>query len=176
VVVVGSPEPATQRCGCDPDAVFELLRRTSECSQVADQSGDPVGLMTTDVGDPVQRARRVSEGREREERRCQLARGREVEVDSADLTGSGDGEYAAAARHTSAHLRQDVDEQGTGLSRVHGPVGHGHTTAGEDGRGEERSRVGEVGLDRELLAAQRTGGHEPLAFVRPFDDDAAVAE
>ena len=74
-----------------------------------------------------------------------------------------DGERAAAADGPRAHQRQDLGEHRARLRRVGGPSRHRHRAAGDHRRREERRRVGQVGLDRDVLAADRAGRHDPFA-------------
>ena len=82
--MVGAPAPAVQRPRHDADAVLELVRLAAEVAQLADERRDAVGLVAADVPDAVERGGAVGEGGQREDRRGQLAGGREVEVDALD--------------------------------------------------------------------------------------------
>ena len=158
--------PSSSSCASPPSA-----------AQLADERRDAVGLVAADVPDAVERRRAVGERGQREDRGGQLAGRREVEIDALDAARTGgDGERAAAADDLRAHERQDLGEHRARLRGVRGPARHRHRAAGDHRRREERRGVGQVGLDRDVLAADRPGRHDPFARRRALDVHAAVRE
>ena len=147
--------PSASSCASPPSARSSLTQRR-----------DAVGLVAADVPDPVEGARGVRERGERDERRGQLARRRQVEVDAGDAAACRDGERAAASDGTRAHQRQDLGEHRAGLRRVGRPAGDRHRTAGDHRRRQERRGVGEVGLDRDVLRRARARQERPTRRAR----------
>ena len=94
VIVVRAPNAGMQRARHDTDAVREFVRLTAESAQLPDEGGDAIGLVTADVPDAVEHALTVGEGRETEDRRGELARGRKVEFDAVvRIDTPGEAEY-----------------------------------------------------------------------------------
>ena len=76
-----------------------------------------------------------------------------------------------------AERGQDVADRIAGLVRSAGPVRHGHRSAGDRGRGQERRGVGQVGLDAYVLARRdRSGRDHPAVGLGVVDPHVPVAE
>ena len=83
--MVCAPAAAVQRLRNDADAVRQFVRLAAESAQLADERGDAIGLVAADVPDAVEGRRAVRERGEPEDRRCELAGGRQIEVDARML-------------------------------------------------------------------------------------------
>ena len=90
VVVVAAPDAAVERARLDAQAVLELGDGAAEAVDLGGERGEAVGLVVADVADAGDLARPVGEGGDRDERRGELAAGRQVEGDAARMrSGAG---------------------------------------------------------------------------------------
>ena len=89
---------------------------------------------------------------------------------------SDHGEVAVGQAHLAAHEGEDLAQLVAGLRGGGGPVGDGDPTAGGGREGEERGRVGQVGLDVVVDGPDRPGGDRPAVGVAVVDLDPVLAE
>ncbi len=114
------------------------------------QRGQPVGLVTAQVGDPADPGRGVGQGGEGGHDRGELAGVVQVDVEPGDLAAALHGQPGRVEGDVGAHRVEDVAQRVAGLGRALRPARHLHPAAGHERGGEERRRVGQVGLDLDV--------------------------
>ena len=118
----------------------------------------------------------VRQGSQCRDHRCQLADGREVEIDGGDLLGARDVQTVPVERDLRAEGFGDVPEPVAGLRGVRGPVSDGHGPArGDRGRGEGGG-VRQIRFDLDVEPARLPGFDDPAFGLGFADVDSGVSE
>src|SRR5690606_27653271 len=125
------------------------------------EGSEPVGFVVTDVTDSGDRRRRVRERGDGGQGGGEFTGRRQVEVDAGNPAPARDGELVALERDGGTEAGEEIEKFGSDLRGLGGPAGNGHGSAGDDGCGEERGGVGEVGLDPHVATGDSAGLHSP---------------
>src|SRR5699024_2406870 len=122
-------------------AVLRLGRTAAEPVDLADERRETVGLVTAEVRDAAQAAGRLGERGEGRDRRGELARGVEVDVEAADAARAGDLERVAHATRARAELLEELGDERSRLRRRRRPARDADGAARDERGREERARV-----------------------------------